>query len=247
MSYIKKKVKLESSPQSKQKAEVLSIVIPAFNSAKLLSICLKALEKQTENKSCFEVTVADDGSTDETLQMLQQFKARSELQLQWTTIPNSGPGNARNAGVALSSGTWIGFMDADVIPHPDWVKNALTLIQQKPEAGAFEGRTEVTQRSRATPFTHQTENIDGGRYPTCNFLVRRNLAHFHPAYLIPFREDTDLAFSILAAGFPIIFAPELIVGHPPLPSNYLRPLVLARRYYYDGLLSRRFPHRYRYD
>jgi len=40
MSYIKKIVELESSPQSKQKAEVLSIVIPAFNSAKLLSICL---------------------------------------------------------------------------------------------------------------------------------------------------------------------------------------------------------------
>lgn len=253
MGYIKKKVELESSGQSKQKVEVLSIVIPTFNSAKLLSICLEALEKQTEQKSCFEVTVADDGSTDETLQMLQQFKARSELQLQWTTIPNSGPGNARNAGVALSSGTWIGFMDADVIPHPDWVKNALKLIQQKPEAGAFEGRTEVTQRSRATPFTHQTENLDGGRYPTCNFLVRRNLAHFHPAYHIfirnrnTFREDTDLAFSILAAGFSIIFAPELIVEHPPLPSSYLRPLVLAQRYYYDGLLSRRFPSRYRND
>ncbi|MBT4015220.1 MAG: glycosyltransferase, partial [Deltaproteobacteria bacterium] len=84
MGYIKKKVELESSGQSKQKVEVLSIVIPTFNSAKLLSICLEALEKQTEQKSCFEVTVADDGSTDETLQMLQQFKARSELQLQWT-------------------------------------------------------------------------------------------------------------------------------------------------------------------
>ncbi|MDE0788763.1 MAG: hypothetical protein OSB06_08790, partial [SAR324 cluster bacterium] len=62
-----------------------------------------------------------------------------------------------------------------------------------------------------------------------------------------FREDTDLAFSILAAGFSIIFAPELIVEHPPLPSSYLRPLVLAQRYYYDGLLSRRFPSRYRND
>jgi len=53
MSYIKKKVELESSPQSKQKAEVLSIVIPAFNSAKLLSICLEALEKQTVAKILF--------------------------------------------------------------------------------------------------------------------------------------------------------------------------------------------------
>ena len=213
----------------------------------MLSRCLEALEKQSAPKAEFEVTVADDGSTDETLEMLSQFKARTELNLQWTSIPNSGPGNARNAGVGKSAGSWIGFIDADVIPDPDWVKNAIQLIQQKPDAGAFEGRTEVTQRNLATPFTHQTENTDGGRYPTCNFLVRRNLASFHPAYLIPFREDTDLAFSILASGYSIIFAPELIVEHPPLSSSYSRPLLLARRYYYDGLLARRFPSRYQLE
>ena len=227
--------------------DIFSIVIPAYNSAKLLSRCLEALEKQSAPKAEFEVTVADDGSTDETLEMLSQFKAQTELNLQWTSIPNSGPGNARNAGVAKSAGSWIGFIDADVIPDPDWVKNAIQLIQQKPDAGAFEGRTEVTQRNLATPFTHQTENTDGGRYPTCNLLVRRNLANFHPAYLIPFREDTDLAFSILASGYSIIFAPALIVEHPPLSSSYSRPLLLARRYYYDGLLARRFPSRYQLE
>jgi len=227
--------------------DIFSIVIPAYNSAKLLSRCLEALEKQSAPKAEFEVTVADDGSTDETLEMLSQFKAQTELNLQWTSIPNSGPGNARNAGVAKSAGSWIGFIDADVIPGLDWVKNAIQLIQQKPDAGAFEGRTEVTQRNLATPFTHQTENTDGGRYPTCNLLVRRNLANFHPAYLIPFREDTDLAFSILASGYSIIFAPALIVEHPPLSSSYSRPLLLARRYYYDGLLARRFPSRYQLE
>ncbi|MDP6295524.1 MAG: glycosyltransferase family A protein, partial [SAR324 cluster bacterium] len=237
----------DSTPESNTNANIFSIVIPAYNSVKLLSRCLEALEKQSAPKAEFEVTVADDGSTDETLEMLSQFKAQTELNLQWTSIPNSGPGNARNAGVAKSAGSWIGFIDADVIPDPDWVKNAIQLIQQKPDAGAFEGRTEVTQRNLATPFTHQTENTDGGRYPTCNFLVRRNLANFHPAYLIPFREDTDLAFSILASGYSIIFAPELIVEHPPLSSSYSRPLLLARRYYYDGLLARRFPSRYQLE
>jgi len=242
-----KNVVPDSTPESKTDADIFSIVIPAYNSAKLLSRCLEALEKQSASKAEFEVTVADDGSTDETLEMLSQFKAQTELNLQWTSIQNSGPGNARNAGVAKSAGSWIGFIDADVIPDQDWVKNALQLIQQKPDAGAFEGRTEVTQRNLATPFTHQTENTDGGRYPTCNFLVRKNLANFHPAYLIPFREDTDLAFSILASGYSIIFAPALIVEHPPLSSSYSRPLVLARRYYYDGLLARRFPSRYQLE
>ncbi len=249
MSNKEKKIVQESIPESYTNADILSIVIPTFNCVKLLSRCLEALEKQSASKTEFEVTVADDGSTDETLEMLSQFKARTQLNLQWTSIPNSGPGYARNAGVAKSSGSWIGFIDADVIPDPDWVKNAIRLIQQKPDAGAFEGRTEVTQRNLATPFTHQTENIDGGRYPTCNFLVRQNLAHFHPAYQGPihFREDTDLAFSILASGYSIIFAPQMIVEHPPLASNYSRPLVLARRYYYDGLLARRFPSRYKFE
>ena len=247
MSNKDKNVVPDSTPESNTNANIFSIVIPAYNSVKLLSRCLEALEKQSAPKAEFEVTVADDGSTDETLEMLSQFKAQTELNLQWTSIPNSGPGNARNAGVAKSAGSWIGFIDADVIPDPDWVKNAIQLIQQKPDAGAFEGRTEVTQRNLATPFTHQTENTDGGRYPTCNFLVRRNLASFHPAYLIPFREDTDLAFSILASGYSIIFAPELIVEHPPLSSSYSRPLLLARRYYYDGLLARRFPSRYQLE
>ncbi len=247
MSKKDKNVVPDSTPESNTNANIFSIVIPAYNSVKLLSRCLEALEKQSAPKAEFEVTVADDGSTDETLEMLSQFKAQTELNLQWTSIPNSGPGNARNAGVANSAGSWIGFIDADVIPDPDWVKNAIQLIQQKPDAGAFEGRTEVTQRNLATPFTHQTENTDGGRYPTCNLLVRRNLANFHPAYLIPFREDTDLAFSILASGYSIIFAPELIVEHPPLSSSYSRPLLLARRYYYDGLLARRFPSRYQLE
>ena len=247
MSKKDKNVVPDSTPESNTNANIFSIVIPAYNSVKLLSRCLEALEKQSAPKAEFEVTVADDGSTDETLEMLSQFKAQTELNLQWTSIPNSGPGNARNAGVAKSAGSWIGFIDADVIPDPDWVKNAIQLIQQKPDAGAFEGRTEVTQRNLATPFTHQTENTDGGRYPTCNFLVRRNLANFHPAYLIPFREDTDLAFSILASGYSIIFAPGLIVEHPPLSSSYSRPLLLARRYYYDGLLARRFPSRYKLE
>ena len=108
---------------------------------------------------------------------------------------------------------WIGFLDADVIPHPDWVETALELIRNNPSAGAFEGRTEVIHRVRATPFTHQTENTEGGRYLTCNLIVRKNLAHFHQAYKIPFREDTDLAFSILESGYKIIFASELTVSH----------------------------------
>ena len=243
MSNLKNVIQAEKNKDNYDSV-ILSIVIPSYNSVKLLSRCINALENQSAKKVFFEIAITDDGSTDETLEMLGAFKSRSELNLQWINIKNSGPATARNTGISISSGIWIGFLDADVIPHPDWVETALELIRDNPNAGAFEGRTKVTQRGRATPFTHQTENYEGGRYLTCNLIVRKNLAHFHQAYKIPFREDTDLAFSILESGYPIIFASELAVEHPPLASSYSRPFILARRYYYDGLLARRFPSRY---
>ena len=229
----------------RKKTLFFSIVIPSFNSQDLLLRCLEALEIQSASKTEFEVIISNDGSTDQTLEMLSEFQLKTNLNLKWISIINSGPGNARNEGVKISSGSWIGFLDADVIPDPDWVENSINLIFKNPDAGAFEGLTKVTQVEKATPFSHQTQNLDGGRYPTCNFVVRRSLANFYPAYKIPFREDTDLAFSILKSGYEIIFAPGLIVEHPPLPSDYLRPIFLARRYYYDGLLSRRFPFLYK--
>ena len=105
----------ELTLDSKGSIKILSIVIPSYNSAKTLLICLEALEKQTASKGEFEVTVVDDGSVDETLEMLMHFKSRSNINLYWKTIQNSGPGNARNCGVACSTGLWIGFVDADVI------------------------------------------------------------------------------------------------------------------------------------
>ena len=243
MSNFKNVIESEKSKYNDDSV-ILSVVIPSYNSVKLLLRCINALENQSAKKTFFEIVVANDGSTDETLGMIENFKSKSGLKLQWTSIKNSGPATARNTGVSISSGPWIGFLDADVIPHPNWVETALELIKNNPNAGAFEGCTKVTQRGRATPFTHQTENTEGGQYLTCNLIVRKNLAHFHQAYKIPFREDTDLAFSILESGYPIIFSYELAVEHPPLESSYSRPFFLAKRYYYDGLLARRFPSRY---
>ena len=107
----------------------LSIVIPTFNSSNLLIRCLAALEKQSASKLEFEVVVVNDGSTDKTIDSLSQFQENTDLNLKWISILNSGPGNARNAGVEISSGSWIGFLDSDVIPHRNWVENSIKLIQ----------------------------------------------------------------------------------------------------------------------
>ena len=126
MSSDKKKSKYLIS-KKKLKSPNFSIVIPTFNSGDLLLRCLEALENQSAPKSDFEVVISNDGSTDETVKILSKFQLKSDLDLKWTSIHNSGPGSARNAGVKISSGHWIGFLDADVIPNHNWVENSIKL------------------------------------------------------------------------------------------------------------------------
>jgi len=226
----------------------LSIVIPTYNSKDLLQECLNSLAEQELEEgtdfSSFEVIVIDDGSTDDTMNMMEDFQKNTALNLKKQHIPNRGPAGARNLGVSLAQGQWVGFVDADIAVHPGWVKKGLELIETHPEAGGFEGKTDISHRERMTPFTHQTSN-PGGRYLTCNLIVRKELCHFYPQYRIPFREDSDMAFCILESGFQIHFDENLLCYHPPLNPNYSRPFKLAERYYYDGLLCRRFPERYK--
>ncbi len=223
----------------------ISVVIPTYNSKELLHQCLLSLERQTTPLSSFEVIVVDDGSTDETMEMLADFQNESPLQLKSQYISNAGPATARNIGVQKAEADWIAFLDADVVAHVDWVRRALELIQKYPHVAGFEGRTIVSDRHKLTPFTHQTENFYGGRYPTCNMIIRKAFCSFYTKYRIPFREDTDLAFCIMEAGYTIRFDAKLQVFHPPLSPSFFRPIKLALRYYYDGLLQRRFPRRYR--
>ncbi len=225
----------------------LSIIIPTYNSASLIERCLEALEQQTAPKSEFEVILVDDGSTDDTARVLQEYLQRTNLQLSVLHKPNEGPASARNFGVGAAQSDWIAFLDIDVVPIPEWVTRGLHLQRHHPTAAGFEGCTEIGNQEKVTPFTHQTRNLTGGRYLACNLILRKQFCQFSSAYKIPFREDTDLAFSILESGHEIIFDSGLLAYHPPLPPQYSRPIRNAMRYYYDGLLEKRFPKRYEND
>lgn len=242
--------KVRETPNNKRmgmRDALMTVVIPTYNSADLILKSLESLEKQTAHAEDFEVIVVDDGSTDDTPQVLQHYLSKTRLQLHLLRVEHGGPAKARNAAAKAASTDWLAFLDADMMASPTWIDRGLGLIAQHPEAGGFEGRTEIGDKEHVTPFTHQTANVHGGRYPTCNLIVRTALCHFNSDYPIPFREDSDLAFTILEAGYEIRFDEHLLAFHPPLKPNYQRPLISACRYYYDAILRKRFPQRYRND
>jgi glycosyltransferase involved in cell wall biosynthesis len=98
----------------------LSVIIPTLNEAIHLPILLRALEVQTRRPD--EVIVADAGSTDGTVEAALRQGA--------TVVPGGMPGPGRNAGARVATGDLILFLDADVVPPPDFVEKLVVEFEQ---------------------------------------------------------------------------------------------------------------------
>lgn len=102
----------------------LSIIIPVYNVENYLSRCLESILNQTFND--FEIICVNDGSTDNSLAVLQKFKSNDE-RIIIIDKKNEGSGVARNVGLSIAKGDYIYFVDGD-----DWIEdNALDKIVVK--------------------------------------------------------------------------------------------------------------------
>lgn len=90
---------------------LLSIIIPFYNSAEK---CSRLLNRLLEFNSQFvEVICVDDGSSDATFQMLEQFRSKATVSVRLVKQGNKGPGGARNTGLLLAKGEFVWFVDSD--------------------------------------------------------------------------------------------------------------------------------------
>lgn len=88
----------------------ISIIIPTYNSDKVLENCIDSLLKQTYSN--LEIIVVDDGSTDQTEQLLKNYNLKYKS-LIYIKQNNSGVSNARNTGIKMATGDYIFFIDSD--------------------------------------------------------------------------------------------------------------------------------------
>ena len=109
----------------------VTAVIPSYNSAKLLPRCIESVLTQTVPVS--EILVIDDGSTDNTAEVVAQFPAPVRLIQQ----KNAGVAAARNAGIRAAAGEWIGFLDADDRWLPNKTELELRCAARHPNAAVI--------------------------------------------------------------------------------------------------------------
>ncbi len=104
----------------------LSIIIPVYNVEQYLKACLDSIFLQ--NSEQIELICVDDGSTDNSLQILQEYEQAYD-NLVVVSQPNGGTAVARNTGIKAAKGRYIWFIDSD-----DWiVEGAIALLLQKLE------------------------------------------------------------------------------------------------------------------
>lgn len=116
---------------------IISVIIPAYNAEKYIISTLVRLLKQTYNY--FEIIVINDGSTDRTLQVIEDFIRINQSKILITVInsKNVGAANARNKGVLQAKGKYIQFLDADDFMDNHKFENQIKLLKGKEDCIVF--------------------------------------------------------------------------------------------------------------
>ena len=109
-------------------APKISIIVPAFNEEKYIGRCLDSILNQTF--SDFEVLCIDDGSTDSTFRILEEYSKRDSKIIPLKN-PGKGVSSARNFGIDNSKGKYIGFVDSDDFIQPQMFEFLYRAIVEK--------------------------------------------------------------------------------------------------------------------
>ena len=209
----------------------ISAIVPAYNAAATLPVCLEALASSTP--AVDEIIVVDDGSADETPVLAERLGARVLRQ------KRAGPAAARNAGAEAAGGDVLVFVDADVAVHPSAVGLLVAALESGVGAaasfGSYDTQPKVTgavamYRNLLHAYTHQTGNREASTFWAGLGAVRReaflgaggfDASKFERASI----EDIEFGMRLRQAGRRVVLAPEAQGSH--LKEWTLRSMVMT--------------------
>jgi len=231
----------------------ISIVIPTFNSAKVLGKCLESLANQTVRRERYEVIVVDDGSTDETKDIAAKYSVKYIYQ------QNRGPAAARNNGVKHAEGEVILFTDADCEPQPNWIEEMIKPLNDDHVVGVkgiYKTRQkEIIARLVQVEYEHKYERMKKFKYidfiDTYAAGYRKDIfmkyGGFDERYPKASVEDQEFSFRLFRDGNKMVFNPEAVVyhRHSARLMDYLRKKYKIA--FWKAFLLRRHPGKVKTD
>lgn len=189
-------------------APTVSVVMAAYNGARLIEETLASVSRQTLRD--FEVIVVDDRSTDDTRAVVAAY---DDPRVRLIALPeNGGPVRARNHALAHARGRYIAALDQDDLCHPERFARQVALLEAEPAVALVASATEVLGMGGIAPSRHvrvTTPGLIGWLLRFSNPLVwssvmvrgsaARALAPFTRPEML-YAEDFDLYHRIAAQG-----------------------------------------------
>jgi len=196
---------------------LVSVVVCTYNGARTIRDCMEGLAKLEYPN--FEVIVVNDGSTDGTLSIVEQYPVRI------ISSENRGLGSARNTGMDAANGEYIAYTDDDARPDPHWLhyivstfeKGSYAIVGGPNIAPAGDGPiAECVAHSPGGPIHVLRTDTDAEHVPGCNLVFRaealRAVGGFDPRYRAA-GDDVDVCWRIEANGGTIGFSHGGMVWH----------------------------------
>lgn len=207
---------------------LVSIIIPTYNRPDSLAKCLAGMQallnvKGKKKRFSFEIVVVNDGSIADPAEMLTALFAK--LPIQWLNQKNLGPAAARNRGARAANGRFYLFTDDDCVPEPDWVRQMVFALRQRPLT-LVGGRT--INGLPQNVFAEASQSLidylysyfkcrDGRFFTSNNFGVQGTLfwqvGGFNETMKLAAGEDREFCDRWQAQGFPLYFEPAARIKH----------------------------------
>ena len=158
---------------------LVTVITPAYNVGRWIGDAIDSVLAQTESR--FEYIVVDDGSTDDTADVVRS-RAAHDRRVRLVSVPNGGSGAARNVARARSSAPYVAFLDGDDRWHPQFLRHMLeTLHTAPPRTGIVYCHTRVMLESGQVVALRWQP---AGRCDLDRLLVENNPPHNGSSLLI---------------------------------------------------------------
>jgi glycosyltransferase involved in cell wall biosynthesis len=241
----------------------ITVIVPTYNRAEVLLLCLAALEAQTMRD--FDVIVVNDGSTDNTEEMLAVYARATPLRLRVLSQENAGPARGRNLAISQTQTPLVVLIGDDILGTPTFVDEHLRFHEKHQETDQLAlGWTKWdTIHQQITPFMRWYEKIqfsyDGllaGAPPDWQHAYASNLSFktelfrrnpFDERFRYAAWEDSELAYRLAVQGhLQLTFLEQAVAMHVhpttfPQAINRIQTLGRMKRLFRQTHPTAQFP------
>lgn len=202
----------------------VSVIVPLYNDSQRVIELLTSLEKQTYPRDAFEIIVVDNGSDQETGDLVSRFDIRLVYE---TGVRTSYA--ARNKGIQLARGDILCFTDSDCTADENWIAEGVKALENADLVGGNVVFT-LSPKKRASEFYDAITNMqietivrERGVAITANLFVRKHVIDTVGPFPHHLKSGGDIYFTARAVqkGFRLVYSAHAYVYHPARPFRRL--------------------------